>query len=308
MIVDDVSNGLRIWRRAFARRRRTWNVVAQAGDPDAERVLVVLAHHDAAPSGLVFDQSMQRWFVSRWPSLVENVDTSLPMWWPIAGAPALSALGSALGSRRLTRAGVAACLAVIALGLDVARNRTTPGANDNLSGVAALVALAERLREAPLPGVRVLLVSCGAEEVLQGGIYGFAKRHFAELAPSRTWFLNLDTIGSPELIMLEGEGCFLMEEYPDPGYRDRIASIANELGVPLRRGLRSRSSTDAVLPSRAGYGTATLASIDEHKCLSNYHLMSDTPENLSYDTIGQAVELAHAMAGDLAGTGARRAA
>ena len=303
MIADDVSNGLRVWRRAVARRRTTWNVVAETGDPLAERVLIVLAHHDAAPTGVVFDQSLQRWLVARWPSLVEDVDTSLPLWWPIASAPALSALGAGLGSRRLTRAGLLACLAVIVLGIDIARERITPGANDNLSGVAALVALAERMRDRPPAGMRVLLVSCGAEEVLQGGVYGFAARHFRRLDRSRTWFLNLDTIGSPELIMVEGEGCFLMEDYPDPAFRDRVARVAAQLGVPLRRGLRSRSSSDAVLPSRAGYSTAMLASIDEFKCLSNYHLMSDTPENLSYETIAQAVELAHALAGDLAHAG-----
>ena len=36
------------------RKRPTWNVVAEAGDPDAARTIVFLAHHDAAHSGLVF--------------------------------------------------------------------------------------------------------------------------------------------------------------------------------------------------------------------------------------------------------------
>ena len=61
----------------------------------------------------------------------------------------------------------------------------------------------------------MLLVSCGAEEVLQGGIHGFAARHFPTLDRERTWFLNLDTVGSPRLIMLEGEGTVVMEDYFD---------------------------------------------------------------------------------------------
>jgi acetylornithine deacetylase/succinyl-diaminopimelate desuccinylase-like protein len=54
---------------------------------------------------------------------------------------------------------------------DIARSPVVPGANDNLSAVALIVALAERLRERPVKGVRALLVSLGAEEILQGGIY-----------------------------------------------------------------------------------------------------------------------------------------
>ena len=82
---------------------------------------------------------------------------------------------------------------------DVWRSPTVAGANDNLSGVAALVALAEMLRAQPLPQLRVLLVSCGAEETLQDGIRAFMARHRDELPRGRTWFVNLDPVGSPRL-------------------------------------------------------------------------------------------------------------
>src|SRR5687767_9506666 len=48
LLADDVSNGLRPLRRAVGDRKTTWNVVAELGDPSAERTFVVLAHHDAA--------------------------------------------------------------------------------------------------------------------------------------------------------------------------------------------------------------------------------------------------------------------
>ena len=160
--------------------------------------------------------------------------------------------------------------------------------------------LAERLRERPLSGLRVLLVSCGAEEVLQGGIYGFAKRHFPRLDRERTWMLNLDTVGSPELVLIEGEGPFVMEDYYDRRFRDLVAKAAERVGHPIRRGLRSRASSDSVIPSRAGYPTAMLSSFDRHKCLSNYHQMTDTPENLDYETVARAVVLTEAVARELA--------
>ena len=43
------------------------------------------------------------------------------------------------------------------------------------------------LRDQPVAGARVLLVSCGAEETLQDGIRGFMTRHAHELEPGRTF-------------------------------------------------------------------------------------------------------------------------
>ena len=54
---DDLGQGRR-WMRRLLPRRPTYNVVAQAGDPDAERTIVVVAHHDAAHSGLVFHPAL----------------------------------------------------------------------------------------------------------------------------------------------------------------------------------------------------------------------------------------------------------
>jgi Iap family predicted aminopeptidase len=59
--------------------------------------------------------------------------------------------------------------------------------------------------------------------------------------------------------------------------------------------MRARASTDSVIPSRAGFPTATLTSVNRYKALSNYHLMSDTPENLDYGTVGRAAALSEAV-------------
>jgi hypothetical protein len=301
LLIDDVSNGLRLWRRLAARRKRTWNVLATAGDPQASDTLVVLAHHDAAPTGYVFDQRFQRWLARRFPALVARIDTSLPLWWPVVSGGLLVSAGALLGNRRLSAAGTVMAGLVVGLAADVARSPVVPGANDNLSAVAALVALAEQLRSDPPSGLRVLLVSCGAEEVIQGGIYAFARSHFPCLPCGSTWFVNLDTVGSPELVLVEGEGPFRMEDYCEPRFRDLLAEVAREVGRPVRRGVRARASTDAVIPSRAGYPTATFASWEpDTKLLSNYHLMSDTPENLCLETVVHAVDVVHALAHRLA--------
>ncbi len=299
-MAEDTSNGPRVYRRATHAERDTQNVVAVTGDPAAERTLVVLAHHDAAPTGRIFDERGQRAFGELLPGVLERIDTSLPLWWAAVGGPALAALGAARGRRGLTTAGLAASALATAVFADVARSPIVPGANDNLTAVAVQVALAERLRAAPVDGLRVLLACCGAEEVVQGGIHGFARRHFPALDRDRTWFLNLDTLGSPRLVMLEGEGPIVMEDYPDRRFRDLVAAAAQRDGVPLRRGMRSRNSTDAVIPMRAGYPTTCLVSTNRYKALSNYHQPSDIPENVDYRTVLAALRVVEATARELA--------
>jgi hypothetical protein len=299
LIADDISNGARPFRKAVAEEKTTWNAVGEVGPTDAERTLVMLAHHDAARTGLLFDPTAQRAVGEALPGIVERIDTSVPQWWLLVAAPALIAAGAATGRRKLTALGTFLCAGGAGLLHEHATSEVVPGANDNLSGCAVLVAVAEALRERPPEGLRVVLASCGAEEVLQGGIYGFCERHLAPLDRERTWVLNLDTIGSPSLILLEGEGCVVMEDYFDRPWRDLIATVAEREGVPLRRGMRSRFSTDAVIPSRMGIPTACIASIDRYKGLSNYHRPSDTPERLSYPTVACAADLAVAVAREL---------
>jgi Zn-dependent M28 family amino/carboxypeptidase len=180
---------------------------------------------------------------------------------------------------------------------EVARNPVSPGANDNLSGVAGLVTLAELLREQPPPGTRVLLVSCGAEEALQEGIRAFMARH--DLDPATTSFLNLETVGSPRLIMLEAEGPIWMEEYADPAFRDLVERCARSAGIELERGFRARASTDSVIPSRAGHPTATISSITPWGALANYHLTTDVPENVDHGSVDRAARLAYGVAAAL---------
>lgn len=298
-IADEISNGRRPLRPVLLRRQTAWNVIGEGGDPSADRTLVLLAHHDAPHSGLVFDQTLQRKAGERWPDLIERTDTAIPIWAPVFGPPFLIALGLLLRRPRLVSLATLFGIGSTAAFLDIARRPAVPGANDNLSGVAAMVAVAAALRERPVSGLRVLFVSCGAEESLQEGIRPFMQRHSAQLPVETTSFLNLETVGSPRLALLEGEGPMFMEDYHG-GLSDFVAETAERAGIALRRGLRARASTDSIIPSRAGYETATICSVDRNKALSNYHWPSDIPANLDYETVDAAARLAEAVVRRLA--------
>jgi Peptidase family M28 len=299
-VLDEAENGPRIARRLLRRRKSTVNVVARLGDRAARHTLVVLVHHDAAQTGRIFDQTLQRKLHERFPGLLARFKTQPPQWWIGMAAPLGAAVSAITGRRGPATAGLAGGLLGVLVAADIWRSPTVPGANDNLSGVAAAIALAELLRRGPIPGLRVWLVSAGAEETLQDGIRGFMQRHRADLDPARSWMLVPDTVGSPHLIMSEAEGPFRLHHYTDPSFRDLVERCAHEEGIRLERGFRARASTDAVIPSRAGIPTAMLGSLNEWRAMANYHLMSDVPENLDYGTIADTARLAYAVARALA--------
>jgi len=300
LIADDISNGVRPFRRLVRPQRTTWNVIAEAGDLTAERTVVVLAHHDAAQTGFIFDPRFQERLIDHLPGIVERIDTSLPLWWPVLAGPLLAAAGGLSGRRGLARAGAVISAGAAATMADIQRGPFVPGANDNLTAVAVIVALAEALAADPVAGLRVQLVSVGAEEVLQGGIYDYCERHLSGLDRERTFFLNIETVGGPSLALLEGEGAVVMEDYFDRPFRDLIGRVADREGIPLRRGMRSRTSTDSVVPSRMGVPTATVVAINRYKALSSYHRMTDTPANVCWPTVACAADLAEAVVRELA--------
>ena len=169
-----------------------------------------------------------------------------------------------------------------------------PGANDNVSGVAVVIELARALRERPVKGVRVLLVSTGSEESFMEGMRGFARRHFPSLPPERTEVVCLDSVGSPELILIEGEGMLRMRDYT-PELRDRIAAVAARAGVHLRRRLRLGLATDGLIALKAGYPSAAIGSVTKYKLPLNYHSQRDTADALVYETVRDAAVLCEAL-------------
>jgi hypothetical protein len=298
-IADDITGGRQWFRRRLLPSRPTWNVVAEAGDRDAERTIVVVAHHDAAHTSLLFSPAPSAFVGEHFPGLIERSDTTPPLMWPVIGGPLLVAAGALLGVRSVRVAGTALALACAAAFAEIGARGVVPGANDNLTGVATIAGLARRLAEEPVAGVRVLLVSTGSEESFMEGMQAFARRHFATLPTDRTHVICVDTVGSPELVMLEGEGMLRMHDYPAQ-FKELVAGCARRAGVHLRRGLRFRNATDALIARRAGYPTVMLGSINRYKLPDNYHWPTDVPDNVDFTTTANAVALCHEVVQKLA--------
>lgn len=289
---QDLTGGPRRALRRLLKRQNTTNVVASIGPEDAEHTLIVHAHHDAARTSFIFDDSAAKFVIDHLPFLMNGRDRWPPLMGMVWGGPAAIAVSALTGGKKTAALGTAFAAGTAAVMADMIRQPVVPGANDNLSGVAVLLEVARRLRDGggPPDGVRVILLSAGAEEANQEGMLAFARRHFPDLSPERTSFLCLDTVGSPELVLIEGEGFLKMFEYPSH-QKERVAAAAHDAGVRLRRGMRFTFATDGLVPLRQGYETASIGSMTEHLVPSNYHWPSDTAENVDYKSVSNAVSI-----------------
>jgi hypothetical protein len=149
-IADDLEIGRRPLRRAL-RQCTVANVVGEFGPETAEHTLVLHAHHDAARTGLVFHPAVAKLAARIGGEVIERIGgTPAPMWGAVAGSALLS-LGAALGWPRARGLGIALCVGYALAMLNIACSPAVPGANDNLSGVAVLLALADALSVDP-PG------------------------------------------------------------------------------------------------------------------------------------------------------------
>ena len=145
------------------------NVVARLPAAGERRATLVLtAHLDAAQTGLVWHPALARAAAER--RLGDPLDGpghGAAGARPRADRAAVEARQAAR-RRRCSRSGSRP-------NLDVARSPTVPGASDDASGVAALIALAAGWSAEPLPGVEVLIAAVGGEESGMGGFDAFLR-------------------------------------------------------------------------------------------------------------------------------------
>lgn len=289
-VADDVNCERHWFRRLFLPKRVTHNVVAEVGPADAQRTLVFLAHHDAPHSGIVFHPELPRYLLRRYPQLLARAKTTPPTMWGSFFGPLGVALGQLFGFRKLRLFSALVSAAYAAAMADIGLRRVVDGANDNLSAVAASMSLARALAADPPQSTRVILLFPGSEEGFQEGMRGWFRRHRHELPKESTIFINHETVGSPHLVLLEGEGMLGITDYPDDLKRF-IQQAADDLGIFLWRELRTRNASDSLIPLRAGYKCALFVSCDEFKAPTNYHWYTDTADNVHYDTVADMARL-----------------
>jgi hypothetical protein len=289
------------WLRDRFPARLSYNVLARLPNPKASRVVIISAHHDAAHSGTVFHPALQRWAIKRSGTSSGKLPSIMRL--PFAGLllAAGGAAGRALGLPRWLmalplRIGGTISLLTTAAMVDIGRSPTVPGANDDASGVAVLLALAEDLQREPPEDLELWFLSTGCEEGILGGMLNFVSRHRPELERDRHLFLNLEMLGTERTIYMEGEGFLRLFPY-DPGAVALAAQVAQEPDFRGVEGVTSPLATDALVPTRRGLAAITIASMPPPDSLAHYHWPSDTPDNVDVASVERGFLFVRRMVG-----------
>ena len=176
-------------------------------------------------------------------------------------------------------------LVLLSLMLQANLSPFSPGANDNATGAAAVLSVAEKLTKEPLKHTAVWTVLTGCEEV---GCYGaefFAQMHKKELG--KPVWIPLEYLGGiaadPAYILSE---TFLLKSPSDPDLiklADQIADQQPELKIhSLHWG---GAYTDGAIGAKHGFRILTIASLRRDGSFPEWHRLTDTVENVDVEVL-----------------------
>ncbi|CAA9501508.1 MAG: hypothetical protein AVDCRST_MAG45-1337 [uncultured Solirubrobacterales bacterium] len=290
----DLTGRFFLFRRLTARRASQNVVSAEGGEKPG--VLVLLAHHDAAHTGGVFrPRSVERRArigarIRRPFGLAEVFFVALILLLGCCLVRLLVPQSSVLGLVQLVP--TAALIASVPLLLDIVFGRIVPGANDNASGAATVLALAERYG-GRLEHFDLWCVFAGAEEAQALGMREWVRRNRGELDPARTLFVDLDKVGAGTVHYARKEGLIFPLSYDARllGLCDEIAGeqTSGESRVAAR-GYAARTTGDAAAARARGLRAVSISCLNELGYVPQYHAPGDTPERLEDEALEDAYE------------------
>jgi hypothetical protein len=166
----------------------------------------------------------------------------------------------------------------------------THGANDNASGAAVVLSLAQRLSAAPLANTEVWTLHSGCEEVGCYGADAFLREYRERLDGAS--FISLDSVGGP------GSGpCFITREgmvrryHSDPGLialAKDIAARRPELGAYAM--VMSTAYTEGAIGIKHGLPSITFVNLRPDGVLPYWHRPDDIAQNVDADVLARSEE------------------
>ena len=290
----DLNYRFYLIRRLFF-RRASQNVIARGEQRDTKARAILIAHVDAAKNGAVFKPKRARRFAAFAQWLQLPLGPFRVLFWSIALLlPILGARMAGLDSEAISILQLPSTLilliAIFAL-VDIELSSATPGANDNASGVAVALSIADTLNSDPLEHLDVWTIITGAEVCQQEGMRSFLSSHRKQLDPETTYFISLNTLGRGRVRYEAGAGWVvttsmggrLIELCDAIAQADREGE--NRYGaLPLFHGYAS----DAMVARLRGYPATTIRCLTDNGVVPAQHTPDDTPDAIDSDAMDRA--------------------
>ena len=166
--------------------------------------------------------------------------------------------------------------AVVIQSLRADHGEFTPGANHNASGAGTMLALAERLRGAPLENTEVWVACCGSHTAGGGGLRDLLRQHADELLEA--WFIGFEGVGvGDRLVYLGREGWLRRSVHP--AIRELITRVI-------------KANPDQKIEARATWRNSVVAAATWRDCKSVCLSVYDQGNEIPYadnraDTVEQ---------------------
>ena len=260
--------------RRLTGMRASQNVFSPEEPGDKPGVLVLVAHYDAAKTGLAFSRTP--------PAFMGPFGV---FFWSLALVFACTLIRlsgiDALALTIVQFVPTVILIASVALLTDIALSDVVPGANDNASGVATVLRLAERYG-GRLENFEVWVLLTGAEEGFALGMREWLKKHRHELEPETTAFVCIDMAGSGTPKFARKEGLI----FPST-YHPALTELAAEAGATP---YVSRLVTDSFPARAAGFPAIRISSLNARNTTPHYHRATDTPENVDPEALARTYE------------------
>jgi hypothetical protein len=277
-------------------RRVSQNVVSRPRQPDAKTRLVLSAHYDAGRTGAIFAPRRVRAasrLAARLPVSIAPlrlVFWSLAALLPLLGARMAGVDSNLIALLQLVPTLILLIAAFAAIELEL--SPIAPGANDNASGVATVLSVADHVRAEPPANLDVWVVLTGAGECLMEGMRAFLRRHGRELAEGTTYFVCVDAVGAGALRYVTGEG--LAVTY---AFRSRLTELCEAIaegrrgdgGRPAATPLIHGLATDAFAAAARRYAATALTCLDPGTVIAPHvHTTEDTPDQVDPEALDRA--------------------
>lgn len=143
-----------------------------------------------------------------------------------------------------------------------------PGANDNLSAVAVVLALAHHFASQRLKNIELWFISFSCEECMRGS-KRFVQKHYEELKNSKT--INFDMVGRGEICIISAE-----PYYTTKHSFDFAREIQKSTDLPIK--VVRFGGTDAASFSKKGLKAVSLVGLTPHNYPDTWHELTDTPK------------------------------
>lgn len=276
----DLSGTFLLLRRLTG-RRASQNVVSRE-DGGKPGTLVLVAHYDAGRTGAVFGRRALERRAVLGKLLRRPIGPFEPFFWSIVLVLACAAVRlldvDALALTIVQFVPTVVLIVSVPLLVDVVLSGIVPGANDNASGVATVLDLAERHGGA-LEHFDVWVLLTGAQEGLMLGMREWLAAHRRELDPARTVFLGVDEVGHGTVRYATKEGFVVAARY-----HPALLELCRELGDAARP-VVSRSGGDAHLARTRGYPALSISCLNALDYAPHHHQAGDTPERIDPDAL-----------------------